>query len=167
MPDKKGRPQRLSKGAIPPARASLGVNAVRALFETTANQWAKESAERDRWRGLMVLGADGTTLRVPDSVENRQEFGLPKTGRSTSGYPQVRAGVLMVLRSHQWLAFDFADIGTGEGTVVWPLIERYGAMADDFATVYTWIMDSCFICGSVGKIGIGCCGRARTLGGVW
>lgn len=124
MPDKKGRAQRLSKGAIPPARASLGEDAVRALFETTANHWAKESAERDRWRGLMVLGADGTTLRVPDSRENRKEFGLPKTGRSTSGYPQVRAGVLMVLRSHQWLAFDFADIGTGEGTVVWPLIQR-------------------------------------------
>lgn len=124
MPDKKGRPGRLSKGAIPQARKSLGVDPVRALFLTTANHWAKESGERYRWRGLMLLGADGTTLRIPDSAENRSEFGLPAASRSTAGYPQVRVAVLMVLRSHQWLAFDFADIGTGEGTVAWPLIQQ-------------------------------------------
>jgi hypothetical protein len=124
MPDKKGRPGTLSKGAIPQARESLGVDPVRALFMITAEHWAQESGERYRWRGLMVLGADGSTLRIPDSAENRSKFGLPPGSRSTAGYPQVRVAVLMVLRSHQWLAFDFADFGTGEGTVAWPLIQR-------------------------------------------
>jgi hypothetical protein len=129
MPDKKGRPGRLSKGAIPQARESLGVEAVRALFKITAEQWAKESGERYRWRGLMVLGADGTTLRIPDSAENRREFGLPPASRSTAGYPQVRAAVLMVLRSHQWLGFEVADFGTGEGRVAWPLIQQVPAQS--------------------------------------
>ena len=124
MPDKKGRPGTLSKGAIPQARKSLGVDPVRELFMITAEHWAKESGDRYRWRGLMVLGADGSTLRIPDSVENRSEFGLPPASRSTAGYPQVRVAVLMVLRSHQWLAFDFADFKTGEGSVTWPLIRR-------------------------------------------
>lgn len=123
MPEKR-RPGRLSAGAIPQARKSLGVDPVRALFETTAEHWARESGDLYRWRGLMVLGADGSTLRVPDSADNRKEFGLPPASRSTAGYPQVRVAVLMVLRSHQWLAFDFADFGTGEGTVAWPLIQQ-------------------------------------------
>ncbi|MBI5554446.1 MAG: hypothetical protein HY920_01155 [Elusimicrobia bacterium] len=94
------------------------------LFLTTARQWAWESADKNRWRGLMVLGADGSTLRVPDRAKNRQEFRLPPASRSTAGYPQVRVSVLMVLRSHLWLDFDFADCRTGEGTIAWPLIQR-------------------------------------------
>lgn len=127
LPDKKGRPGTVSKGAIPQARERVGVDPLRELFRTTSDHWALESAERTRWRGLMVLGADGSTLRVPDSPENRSEFRLPPASRSTSGYPQVRVAVLMVLRSHQWLDFDFADCRTGEGTVTWPLIQRVPA----------------------------------------
>lgn len=127
LPDKKGRSGSVSKGAIPQARERVGVEPLKELFQTISGHWALESAERYRWRGLMVLGADGTTLRVPDSPENRAEFRLPATGRSTSGYPQVRAAVLMVLRSHQWLDFDFADCHTGEGTITWPLIQRVPA----------------------------------------
>jgi hypothetical protein len=127
LPDKKGRAGNISKGAIPQARDRVGVEPLRELFQTISGHWAQESAERYRWHGLMVLGADGTTLRVPDSPENRSEFHLPATGRSTSGYPQVRIAVLMVLRSHQWLDFDFTDCRTGEGTVTWPLIQRVPA----------------------------------------
>jgi hypothetical protein len=75
----------------------------------------------------MVLGGDGSTLRVPDSPENRAEFRLPPASRSTAGYPQVRVAVLMVLRSHLWLDFEFADCRTGEGTIAWPLIQRVPA----------------------------------------
>jgi hypothetical protein len=124
LPDEKGRPGTVAKGAIPPARQRIGIDPLRKLFGTIAEHWALESAERTRWRGLMVLGADGSTLRVPDSLENRAEFLLPPASRSTSGYPQVRVAVLMVLRSHLWLDFDFADCRTGEGTVTWPLIQR-------------------------------------------
>lgn len=33
------------------------------------------SAEEHRWRGLAVLGVDGSTLRVPDTPENDAYFG--------------------------------------------------------------------------------------------
>ena len=51
--------------------------------------------------GLALYGVDGTTVRVPDSEENREHFGGQR-GRdeSTSGYPLVRAVTLMALRSH-------------------------------------------------------------------
>lgn len=124
LPDNKGKPGSITKGAIPQARERIGIDPLKELFQITAQHWARESAERHRWRGLMVLGGDGSTLRVPDTAENRKAFHLPKTGRSTSGYPQVRIAVLMVLRSHLWLDFDFADCQTGEGTVAWPLVQR-------------------------------------------
>lgn len=124
LPQDDGKPGTVTKGAIPPARERVGVDPLRELFQTTAQHWALESAERYRWRGLMVLGGDGSTLRVPDSPENRAEFRLPPSSRSTAGYPQIRLAVLMVLRSHLWLDFEFADCRTGEGTVAWPLVQR-------------------------------------------
>lgn len=124
LPDTNGHPGLVTKGAIPQARERVGEGPLRALFQTTAQHWARESAERNRWRGLMVLGADGSMLRVPDSPENRKQFHLPCTGRSTSGYPQVRLAVLMALRSHLWLDFEFTDCHGGEGPVAWPLIQR-------------------------------------------
>jgi hypothetical protein len=76
------------------------------------------------WRGLMVLGGDGTTLRVPDTAENRKEFGLPASSRRSAGYPQIRAVGLMALRSHLLLDFAFAGCGTGEAVIAAPLIQR-------------------------------------------
>ncbi len=124
LPDSDGNPGMVSKGAIPQARAKVGVDPLRELFQITAQHWARDSAERYRWRGLMVLGADGSTLRVPDSPDNRTEFRLPPSSRSTAGYPQARVAVLMVLRSHLWLDFEFGDCRTGESSVSWPLIQR-------------------------------------------
>jgi hypothetical protein len=124
LPQDDGTPGTVTKGAIRPARERVGIDPLRELFQITAQHWARESAERYRWRGLMVLGGDGSTLRVPDSPENRTEFRLPPSSRSTAGYPQVRVAALMVLRSHLWLDFEFADCRTGESSVAWPLIQR-------------------------------------------
>ena len=124
VPEVDGTLGQVSKGAIPQARERVGIEPMEELFGITARRWAWESADRNRWRGLMVLGADGSSLRAPDSPENRKAFQLPPSSRSTSGYPQVRMSALMVLRSHLWLDFDFADCRTGEGTITWPLIQR-------------------------------------------
>lgn len=52
------------------------------------------------WRGLQLFGVDGTTLRVADSDEDREYFGLASGGpRGDSGDPLVRAVGLMALRS--------------------------------------------------------------------
>ncbi|MBI5882064.1 MAG: IS4 family transposase [Elusimicrobia bacterium] len=117
LPGPDGKRQGVSQGAIPPARDRVGPEPVRELFETTARHWALASAERHRWHGLMVLGADGTGIRVPDTKENRTAFGLPGSSRRSAGYPQVRAVGLMVLRSHLLLGFNFAGCRTGPGEI--------------------------------------------------
>jgi hypothetical protein len=124
LPNADGTTGQVTSGALPQARDRVGVEPMRQLFSITSRHWALESAERYRWRGLLVLGADGSNLRVPDTPENRKEFLLPGASRGSAAYPQVRIAVLMVLRSHLWLDFDFADCHTGESKVAWPLIQR-------------------------------------------
>jgi hypothetical protein len=70
------------------ARDRLGDQPLEALFATTAAQWATASATEHRWRGLAVYGVDGSRLRIPDTPENDQTFGRPKSGRGRAGYPQ-------------------------------------------------------------------------------
>jgi hypothetical protein len=110
--------------AISQARTRLGEEPMAWLFDTCAQQWAHASADQHRWRGLALYGADGTTLRVWDSQENREHFGLPSGGhRGQAAYPQVRLVTLAALRSHLLAAASFGPYSTGEGTLastLWP-----------------------------------------------
>jgi len=117
---------RVAPSSIVQARERLGDEPLRWLFERTAQTWAHASARRHEWRGLALYGADGTTVRVPDSAENRDHFGGQKTRwDSTSGYPLVRLVTLMALRSHLLVGARFGPYGTDERTYaaeLWPLV---------------------------------------------
>lgn len=115
LPDK--RSTLLAKSTIAQARQRLKDLALEYLFTVTAAEWSARSADQDRWRGFALYGWDGTTLRVPDSPENREEFGGQQSHRGQSGYPQVRVVAAMALRSHVLSDFRFADYHTGETTL--------------------------------------------------
>ena len=126
LPGKNGKRRGITNGAVIEARNKVGSDPVERLFHTTAQQWALESAQRNTWSGLKVLGVDGTMMRVPDTAVNRAEFGLPASseGHKSAGYPQVRAAGMMVLRSHLLLDFAFTGCDKCESAVAVPLIER-------------------------------------------
>lgn len=115
LPDK--RRTLLAKSAIAQARQRLKPEALEYLFTVTAAEWSARSADALRWRGFALYGWDGTTMRVPDSPENRAEFGGQRTHRGESGYPQVRVVASMALRSHVLQEFRIADYHTGETTL--------------------------------------------------
>jgi hypothetical protein len=120
-----GQKKRMTRGAVAQARERLGTMPLYWLFTRSAQQWARESADRHRWRGLRVYGVDGSTVRVPDSPDNRAFFG-GQCGRNeeTSGYPLVRLATLMVLRSHLLAGASFGPY-TSELTYareLWPLV---------------------------------------------
>lgn len=91
MPAKTAARQTIAKGALPAARDRVGSEPLRTLFVMTAQICALESGQQHRWRGLMVLGADGVTLRVPDSAQMQEAFHLPGGSRRSAGSPQIRA----------------------------------------------------------------------------
>jgi hypothetical protein len=115
----------VAKSAIARARARLGSEPLKWLFERCSEKWAHESARRHEWRGLALYGVDGTTVRVPDSPENRDHFG-GQGGRNgeSSGYPLVRVVTLMALRSHIIAAAAFGPWGDERpyAKKLWPMM---------------------------------------------
>jgi hypothetical protein len=117
---------RVAASSIVQARARLGDEPLRWLFERTAREWAHKSARTHAWRGLALYGVDSTTIRIPDSTENRAHFGGQDTRwESTSGYPLARLTTLMALRSHLLAGARFgahADHETALAGELWPMI---------------------------------------------
>ena len=72
----------VAPSAVANSRKRLGEEPMEWLFHRCAREWAHESASNHRWHGLSLYGVDGTTLRVPDSIENRTEFGGQGAGAS-------------------------------------------------------------------------------------
>ena len=105
----------VARSAIVQARQRLGEEPLAYLFTVLAAEWATRSARAHAWRGLALYGIDGTTIRVPDTKENRHAFGGQSVGSDAScGYPLVRLVAVMALRSHLLSAVRFADFHTGE-----------------------------------------------------
>ena len=71
----------VASSALTQARNRLGSDPMEWLFLRTGEEWAGASADRDRWHGLSLFAVDGTTLRVADSVANRDHFGSHRAGR--------------------------------------------------------------------------------------
>jgi hypothetical protein len=132
---------RIAASAVMQARARLGPSPLRWLFEKCAEVWAKRSGDRLRWRGLAVYGVDGTTVRVPDSPENRATYGEQNAGkgRGTSGYPLVRIVTLMALRSHLLLAVRLGSYGVSERKYardLWPIVPNDSLVVVDRNFMY-------------------------------
>lgn len=127
----------LAPSAIPQARYRLGATPIEVIFVRTAEAWAGPAADAHRWRGLALYGVDGTTLRVPDTDENRAAFGLPPSSRGQAAYPQVRLVALMALRSHLVRAAAFGPCRgkeTGEHTLaqeLWPQVPDHSLVIID------------------------------------
>ena len=81
-----------STAAIAKARARLGAEPLRVLFEATVRPLASDATRGAWYRGLRLVAMDGATLDVPDTTENDEHFGRPGSGRGEgkSAFPQIR-----------------------------------------------------------------------------
>lgn len=103
-PPKSGKRERatgafVSSSAVAQARQRLGWEPLEKLFSTTARHWTTEARDLNEWRGLSLLGVDGTTLRLPDTPENSEVYGRPGSSRGSTSYPQARVVAAMALQS--------------------------------------------------------------------
>jgi len=100
LPDHNGKTT-ISSAALVQVRDRLGVAPLEHLFNAVVTRHGREQVDAHRWRGLAVLGTLGTTIRVPESDENRAHFSLPPSGgHRESAYPQARVVGLMARGSH-------------------------------------------------------------------
>lgn len=87
------------------ARQRLGVAPLQALYERTVRPLATPETPGAFYRGLRLMGIDGTVLDVPDSPANSAAFARASGGRGEGAFPQVRKASLVELGTHVEVAF--------------------------------------------------------------
>jgi hypothetical protein len=105
-----------SKSAIFQARARLGVEPLRGLFERACVPLAQRSTPGGFYRGWRLVAVDGTTLDLADTPDNDREFGRPSSGRGEGkgAFPQLRVVALGECGTHALFALAMGPYGTGE-----------------------------------------------------
>jgi hypothetical protein len=116
-----------STGSITKARARLGPQPLRLLFDRVAGPVATPGTAGAFWRGLRVTAIDGSTLDLPDSPANAGEFGRPTSQHKPGPYPQVRLVGLAECGSQALIDMTFGPFRAGEQTLATDLIDSMTA----------------------------------------
>jgi hypothetical protein len=114
------RPWRVpSQVAITKARARLGSEPLRALYERAARPLATPESRGAFCGALRLMAIDGTTLDLADTPANEAEFGRPGSGRGEgrAAYPQLRAVGLAECGTHAICDVALGPIKRGEGSL--------------------------------------------------
>jgi hypothetical protein len=118
--------RRLRRGEDSPHRSSLcvarqrlGVEPVKHLFEQIVHPLAQPETPGAFYRGLRLMGIDGTVLDVPDSDANAAVFARPSAGdRGDGAFPQIRKLSLVELGTHIEVALVVESSSCGEHSMV-------------------------------------------------
>jgi Insertion element 4 transposase N-terminal/Transposase DDE domain len=108
-----------STAAIAKARARLGPQPLRALFDAVVRPLATDATRGAWYRGLRLVAIDGATLDVPDTADNEERFGRAGSGRGEGrgGFPQVRLVGLGECGTHAVFAVAMDSFATAEKTL--------------------------------------------------
>jgi hypothetical protein len=96
-------------GAYCKARAKLSERFLQRLACDVGRQLEDQAPDHWRWHGHRVLLVDGSTLSMPDTVENQQSYPQPRSQRAGVGFPLLR-----------WVALLGLATGAVLGTAVGP-----------------------------------------------
>ena len=97
------------------ARQRLGVAPVRHLFTQVVRPLARPGTPGAFYRGLRLMGIDGTVFDVPDSAANAAAFARPSAGpRGDGAFPQIRKLSLVELGTHVEVAMVVRSSSHGE-----------------------------------------------------
>ncbi len=131
-----------STAAIAKARARLGVEPLRALFQATVRPLATDATRGAWYRGLRLVAVDGATLDVPDTAENDQHFGRPGSsrGEGKGAFPQIRVVGVAECGTHAMFAAALGPYSAPERTLATQVLPTVGPgmllMADRGFTSY-------------------------------
>ena len=114
LPNQAAQSQPIRSSSLIQARDRLGIEPLKNLFKLLTSKFTLEHTNFDTWRDLTIFGMDGSTLCVPDSIENRDYFGAPFNGtRGESAYPQARLVGLMRLGLHRLTGLNIGKLLPG------------------------------------------------------
>jgi hypothetical protein len=107
-----------SKSAIFQARARLGPEPMKALFERVAVPIGTKSTPGTWLAGRRLVAFDGLCLDVADTPENADYFGRPGVNKGEqSAFPQARVVALAECGTHAIFAAEVGKYSDGEKTL--------------------------------------------------
>ncbi|WP_255576083.1 transposase domain-containing protein [Comamonas sp. Y33R10-2] len=105
----------IANSALTQARQKLGGEPLEQLFGMCASCWDDRHQQGHSWRGLACYAIDGSTLRTPDTQNNRAHFGCQEYSSGVlSSYPQLRLLTLTSLSTHLLRAAVFGEYNKNE-----------------------------------------------------
>jgi hypothetical protein len=89
-----------SKGAISQLRYALGAKVMVDLYHRVCRPMARADTPGAFWKGLRLMGIDGTDETVADTPDNARFFGRHRNGSGEVGFPQLKALYLVEIGTH-------------------------------------------------------------------
>jgi hypothetical protein len=119
-----------AKSALIQARARLGPEPLRVLFEQAARPLASPQTRGAWYRGWRVMSLDGTCLEVADSPANAGVFGRPGSprGERAGAFPQIRLVGLAECGTHAVVAAALGPYTTSEAALADQLLDAPGRL---------------------------------------
>jgi hypothetical protein len=117
-----------TKAALFKARARLGPEPMRALFDSVAVPLATKKTKGAWYRRWRLMSIDGTVIDVADTPANEAAFGRPSSGRGEGqgAFPQVRLVGLAECGTHALIDVSAGACTTGETTLSRDLLGSLG-----------------------------------------
>jgi hypothetical protein len=117
--------RRMAGGRATPSRSNLcegrqrlGVEPVRAVFRRVVRPLATPTTPGAFYKGLRLMGIDGTVQDTPDTPANAARFGRSRGGRGDGAFPQLRKVSLVELGTHVEVALAIGGWQDSEHTLV-------------------------------------------------
>lgn len=108
--------------AISQARARLGAEPLKRLYERVAVPIAGHGVPGAWFGGYRVMAVDGVTLDIPDTPDNEDEFGRLGGKDTPRPFPQVRVVGLAECGTHAIVDARLGAITTGEHELAMQLL---------------------------------------------
>lgn len=103
-----------SKAAISQGRSRLGAAPLQRLYEQQVKPVGPPGMAGVWYRGLRVMGLDGSTLDVADEVGNAEYYGYPAASRGASAFPKLRFAALAECGTHVLIGAHMGPYATSE-----------------------------------------------------
>ena len=149
----------VTKSALSQARKKLKASGVAALGELWVREWVAVVEQAD-WRGLRVVAADGTCLRLPRWRETQEAYGVdgPKGDGSVV---MARVVALLAVASNQIVHTVIGAFSLGERSL---LVRALGALSARDLLVLDRGYPAWWLFAVLGQRGIGFCARIDSCG---
>ncbi|WP_265276716.1 IS4 family transposase [Nostoc sp. KVJ3] len=79
------------------ARSRLPEKFLEKLFSQVGQRLEEKVGTEHLWCGRNVMVIDGSTVSMPDTIENQEEYPQPKTQKPGCGFPIAKIGVIFSL----------------------------------------------------------------------